>query len=89
VGFSEAGIEAMTMAFVMINAKLGSEDELVKELEKLDNVREVYPVYGVYDIVVKVEAETMDQLKEVISRIRKLDKIRSTLTMTVMEGTSS
>jgi DNA-binding Lrp family transcriptional regulator len=86
---SEAGIPAMTMAFVMINAEVGSEDELVREIMKLSNVREVHPVYGVYDIVVKVEAETMDQLKEVISRIRKLDKIRSTLTMTVMEGTKS
>jgi DNA-binding Lrp family transcriptional regulator len=79
----------MTMAFVMINAELGSEDELVRELRKLNNVREVHPVYGVYDIVVKVEAETMDQLKEFISGIRKLNKIRSTLTMTVMEGTKS
>ena len=79
----------MTMAFVMITAEVGSEDELVRELGKVNNVREVYPVYGVYDIVVKVEAETIDQLKEVISRIRKLNKIRSTLTMTVMEGTKS
>jgi DNA-binding Lrp family transcriptional regulator len=79
----------MSTAFVMINAELDSENELVKELEKLDSIREVHPVYGVYDIVVKVEAETMEQLKEVIMRIRKLDKIRSTLTMTVMEGTSS
>ena len=78
----------MTMAFVMLNAEVGSEDELVSELRKLNNVREVYPVYGVYDIVAKVEAETMEQLKEVISRIRKLNRVRSTLTMTVMEGTN-
>lgn len=79
----------MTTAFIMINAEIGSEDQLAGELRKLNNVREVHPVYGVYDIVVKVEAETMDQLKEVISRIRKLDKIKSTLTMTVMEETKS
>jgi DNA-binding Lrp family transcriptional regulator len=79
----------VTIAFVMINAEVGSEHDLVRELKKHSNVRELHPVYGVYDIVVKVEAETMDQLKEVISRIRKLDKIRSTLTMTVMEGTNS
>jgi len=79
----------MTTAFIMINAEIGSEDQLAGELRKLNNVREVHPVYGAYDIVVKVEAETMDQLKEVISRIRKLDKIKSTLTMTVMEETKS
>jgi len=79
----------MTIAFVMITAEVGSEDELARELRKLNNVTEVHPVYGAYDIVVKVEAETIDQLKEVISSIRKLDKIRSTLTMTAMEGTKS
>jgi len=79
----------MTTAFIMINAEIGFEDQLEEELRKLNNVREVHPVYGAYDIVVKVEAETMDQLKEVISRIRKLDKIKSTLTMTVMEETKS
>lgn len=79
----------MTTAFIMINAEIGSEDQLEEELRKLNNVREVHPVYGAYDIVVKVEAETMDQLKEVISRIRKLDKIKSTLTMMVMEETKS
>jgi DNA-binding Lrp family transcriptional regulator len=41
-------------------------------------------VYGVYDIVAKVEADSMDHLKEVISRkVRRLDKIRSTLTEVV------
>ena len=79
----------MITAFIMINAEIGSEDQLAGELRKLNNVREVHPVYGAYDIVAKVEAETMDQLKEVISRIRKLDKIKSTLTMTVMEETKS
>ncbi len=79
----------MTVAFVMINAEVGSEDELVTELKKVTHVREVYPVYGVYDIVAKVEAETMEQLKGVILRIRKFNKIRSTLTMTVMEGAKS
>ena len=79
----------MTMAFIMLNAEVGSEDELAKDLKKLANVREVYPVYGVYDIVVKVEAETMDQLREVVSRIRKLNKVKSSLTMTVMDGSKN
>lgn len=79
----------MTMAFIMLNAEVGSEDELAKDLKKLANVKEVYPVYGVYDIVVKVEAETMDQLREVVSRIRKLNKVKSSLTMTVMDGSKN
>lgn len=79
----------MPLAFVLINAELGSEEEVVKELKKLPNVKEVYVVYGVYDLIVKVEAESLDKLKEYIfSRIRQMDKIRSTLTMIVTSSFS-
>jgi len=75
-------------AFVLINAEIGSEDEVLKQLKGLQNVKESYVVYGVYDIVAKVTAETMDKLKEIVTwKIRRLDKVRSTLTMIVVEGT--
>ena len=78
----------MPLSFVLINAEIGSEDEVLKELKKLPNVKESYVVYGVYDIVAKVQAESMDKLKEVVTwKIRRLDKVRSTLTMIVVEGT--
>ena len=77
----------MPVAFVLINAEIGSEDEVVAELRKIGNVKESYVVYGVYDIVAKVEADSMDKLKEVVTwKIRRLDKVRSTLTMIVVEG---
>ena len=78
----------MPISFVLINAEVGSEDEVLKQLRKLPNVKESYVVYGVYDIVAKVQAESMDKLKEVVTwKIRRLDKVRSTLTMIVVEGT--
>jgi DNA-binding Lrp family transcriptional regulator len=77
----------LPLAFVLINAEIGSEDEVLKELRKLSNVKESYVVYGVYDVVAKVEAESMDKLKEIVTwKIRRLDKVRSTLTMIVVEG---
>ncbi len=77
----------MPMAFVLINADLGAEEQLVKELKGIENVREVYVVYGVYDIVAKVEADAMEKVKETITwKIRRLDRVRSTLTMIVVEG---
>jgi DNA-binding Lrp family transcriptional regulator len=77
----------MPIAFVLINAEIGSEDDVLKELKKLKNVKEAYVVYGVYDIIAKVEAESMDKLKEVVTwHVRRLDKVRSTLTMIVVEG---
>ena len=78
----------MPLAFVLINAEIGSEDDVLQELRKLGNVKESYVVYGVYDIVAKVEADSMDKLKEIVTwKIRRLDKVRSTLTMIVVEGT--
>jgi DNA-binding Lrp family transcriptional regulator len=77
----------MPMAFVLINADLGAEENLVKELKGIEFVKEVYVVYGVYDIVAKVESDTMEKVKETITwKIRRLDRVRSTLTMIVVEG---
>jgi DNA-binding Lrp family transcriptional regulator len=77
----------MPTAFVLINAEIGAEDEILNELRKIKNVKESYIVYGVYDIIAKVEAETMDKLKECVTwNVRRLDKVRSTLTMIVVEG---
>lgn len=77
----------MPMAFVLINADLGAEEQLVKELKSIENVKETYVVYGVYDIVCKVESDTMEKVKETITwKIRRLDRVRSTLTMIVVEG---
>ncbi|HZC88021.1 MAG TPA: Lrp/AsnC ligand binding domain-containing protein [Nitrososphaera sp.] len=76
----------MPKAFVLMNAELGSEDSLVSDLRKIDSVREVYQVYGVYDIVAQVEADTMEKVKETITwKLRKLNGVKSTLTMIVME----
>ena len=75
------------MAFVLINADLGAEEELVRELRNIEHVKEVYVVYGVYDIVAKIEADTMEKVKETITwKIRRLEKVRSTLTMIVVES---
>ncbi|MEM4311094.1 MAG: Lrp/AsnC ligand binding domain-containing protein [Nitrososphaerales archaeon] len=77
----------MPIAFVLINADLGAEEELIKELKNIENIKEVYAVYGVYDIIAKIEADSMEKVKETVTwRIRRLDKVRSTLTMIVIEA---
>ena len=76
----------MPLAFVLINTEIGSESEVLGSLKKIDAVEEAYMVYGVYDVVAKVRAETMDKLKEIVTwHVRRLDKVRSTLTMIVIE----
>jgi len=78
----------MPIAFVLINTEIGSESEVLGSLKKIDAVQEAYMVYGVYDVVAKVKADTMDKLKEIVTwHVRRLDKVRSTLTMIVIEET--
>ncbi len=77
----------MPTAYVLINCELGHEDEIINELKNLPGVIEVEGSYGVYDMVVKIKADTMDNLKETITwNLRKIEKIKSTLTLIVIEG---
>ena len=76
----------MAIAFVLINAEPGTENELVNQLKIIENVKYVYVLYGAYDLVVKIEAPNSETLKKTISNnIRQLKNVRSTLTMTVIE----
>ncbi|MCK4668834.1 Lrp/AsnC ligand binding domain-containing protein [Candidatus Bathyarchaeota archaeon] len=77
----------MPTAFVLINTEIGSEANVLETLRKVEGVEKSFAVYGVYDIIATVKADTMDKLKEIVTwRIRRLDKVRSTLTMIVVEG---
>ena len=76
----------MPRAFVLINVESGSEDEVLKEMKSIEGVEEAYFSYGVYDLVTKIRADSMDKLKELVTRrIRTLSKVRSTLTLIMME----
>jgi DNA-binding Lrp family transcriptional regulator len=77
------------MAYVLINTEIGCIPEVLKAVKKIKNVSEAHSVYGVYDIVIKIHAESMAKLKDVVTwNIRRLNNVRSTLTMIVMEETN-
>ena len=72
----------MAVAFVLVNAELGTEEDVIREIRKLSDVKEAHLVYGMYDIMVKIEGPSVEKVKETVNvKIRKMDKIRSTLTM--------
>ncbi len=76
----------VSTAFVLINTDLGEGTDVAEALRGIQEVKDVYGVYGVYDYVVRLEAETMQHLKETITtKIRRLKHVRSTLTMIVVE----
>jgi DNA-binding Lrp family transcriptional regulator len=82
---NRASVIQMPMAYVLLNSE-AFESQLAKALREIKGVEEVYPVYGVYDFVVRTRADTMDKLKETHDKIRKLNRVRSTLTMITHEG---
>ena len=76
----------MPRAFVLVNVESGSEDEVLRELKKIEGVEEAYFSYGVYDLITRIKADTMENLKEMVTRrVRTLNKVRSTLTLIQME----
>ncbi len=75
----------MPMAYLLLNTE-EFDMELMKELRKIKGVEEAYPLYGVYDVIVRTKADTMDEIKETHNKIRKLEKVRQTLTMIAHQG---
>jgi DNA-binding Lrp family transcriptional regulator len=72
----------MTTAFVMINTEFNAKSEILKSIKEIPQVKEAYLVYGVYDIIAQIETENLQEIKDVISmKIRRIDNVRSTLTM--------
>jgi DNA-binding Lrp family transcriptional regulator len=75
----------MEKAYILIGCELGSENDIVSKLSKMDRVKDARIVYGDYDIVVEVETETEAQMDSIITKkIRKLDKVRSTMTLGIV-----
>ena len=76
------------MAYVLKTTETGTIKSVLQSLKKMDCITETYMVYGVYDILAVVKAETMDKLREIVTwDLRSLDSVRSTLTMIVVEET--
>jgi DNA-binding Lrp family transcriptional regulator len=76
----------MPTAYVLINYEIGAEQNILNKLKTVPGVIEASEVNGVYDIVVKIASDSLDKLKETITRdIRTIDTIRSTMTLIVVE----
>jgi DNA-binding Lrp family transcriptional regulator len=77
-------VELLNKAFVLINAELGKN--ITNDLKQIPEVKQVYDIYGVYDYIIRVEADSMEKLKDVISsKVRQVKNIRSTLTMIIID----
>jgi DNA-binding Lrp family transcriptional regulator len=76
----------MPTAYILVNCTMGSEENIIREIAELDEVKEVRGTYGVHDIFVKVKADNTQLLNHIITtKIRKIPRITSTVTMVVIE----
>ena len=77
----------MATAYVLISCDLGFDKEIIHEIKQVKDVKEVHEIFGAYDIIVKLESANVENLRDVITwKIRKLNRVRSTLTLMTMEG---
>ena len=77
----------MAEAYILINCEIGSEEEVITALKNIHSIKEVHGTFGAYDILAKIESPQVEDLRETITwKIRKIDKIRSTLTLMGIEG---
>ena len=73
----------METLYILINCDLGSEVDIINELMKIPEVKEVRGTYGVYDIFLKLQGDSSSTLENIIThKIRRISKIRSTVTLT-------
>ncbi len=77
----------METAFVLVNCDLGSEEAIIDDLKHIESVKEVHGTFGAYDIIAKIENSEREKLRETITwNIRKLEHVRSTLTLMGIQG---
>lgn len=75
-------MDKMELAYVLIQCDLGAEIEIIEELTKVQQIKEVRGTYGIYDVFCKIEAESKTVLDDTLTnKIRKIPKIRSTITL--------
>jgi len=74
----------MEKAYILVSCEIGTEQELALKLNEIEQVKNVMITYGDYDIVVEAQTDDAAKMDDVItSKVRKLEKIRSTITLRV------
>lgn len=75
----------MHVGYILLNCDLGAEEYIVEELKQIPEVKNAYLTFGAYDVIAEIHAETQEQFeKTVASRIRRLSRVVSTMTLNVV-----
>ena len=75
----------MTKAYVAIHCQTGKENQIIRSLLEMKGVSEVTGVLGLYDIIIKIEAEDSMKLEQIITKkIRPVPHVITTMTLIVV-----
>jgi DNA-binding Lrp family transcriptional regulator len=75
----------VVQAYILIQAEVGKAAQVVKEIKGIDGVQEAEDVTGPYDVIVRAEAQNVDELgKLVVAKIQSVEGITRTLTCPVV-----
>ena len=76
----------MVTAFILMVTAAGKEREVMEKLLAMPEVKEAYVVYGEYDIIAKVETDTLKELDRfIMENLRRMPEIQMTSTMIAIE----
>jgi DNA-binding Lrp family transcriptional regulator len=74
----------MEKAYMLISCEIGEEQSLYSQLKEIPEIKSCLITYGSYDVVAEFVTDSASQINDIIiSKIRKLPKIRSTITLRV------
>ena len=74
----------MNIGFILLNCDLGSEEYIIDQLKKMQFIHNAYLTYGAYDIIAEIQTENQEELNKVVTTIRKLSRVVSTMTLNVI-----
>jgi DNA-binding Lrp family transcriptional regulator len=75
--------EPMAIGFILISTAPAKEHEVYNELKKIKEIVELHPLFGEYDLIVKLEAKNFNLLGQiVVDKIRTIPGVVDTKTLT-------
>jgi DNA-binding Lrp family transcriptional regulator len=77
----------MISAVVLVNTKVGEENKVLESIKNVDGVEEAHVLWGVYDLMVKIKANSIEGLKEIIKLgLRQLAGVSNVLTLMIVDS---
>ncbi|RLG17507.1 Lrp/AsnC family transcriptional regulator [Nanoarchaeota archaeon] len=71
----------MITAFVLVIVEPGKEGDVKKKLMNLPQAKEVHEIYGEYDLIIKVQTKSLQELDAFVTKLRKIKNVRATSTL--------